>query len=156
MKANNPTSLDPSQRVEAVESKMGAGAGGLWPSPHFHLTGSPEAVTRSRFPQNVACGFPAPTLFGSWFTALERLQLPVGEAQFRCQQRCPFFDSVEGVPGEAAAGPAAAAQHPAPATLHDPIYFDETPKISDDAVISIVAAEGGVDFADLFTDCVMS
>ena len=31
-------------------------------------------------------------------------------------------------------------QHPAPVTLHDPIYFDETPKISGDAVISIVAA----------------
>src|SRR6185369_16755979 len=70
----------------------------------------------------------------------KRLQLPVGEAQFRCQQRCPFFDSVESVPGEAAAGPAAAAQHPAPVTLHDPIYFDETPEISGDAVISIVAA----------------
>ena len=50
------------------------------------------------------------------------------------------FDLVEGVPGEAASGPAAAAQHPAPVTLHDPIYFDETPKISGDAVISIVAA----------------
>src|SRR5258705_2154607 len=70
----------------------------------------------------------------------KRLQLPVGEAQFRCQQRCPFFDSIEGVPGEAAAGPAAAAQHPAPVTLHDPIYLDETPEISGDAVISIVAA----------------
>jgi len=46
----------------------------------------------------------------------------------------------EGVPGEAAAGPDTAAQHPTPVTLHDPIYFDETPKISGDAVISIVAA----------------
>src|SRR4029077_19138945 len=58
-----------------------------------HGTGSPEAVARPRFPQNVACGFPAPTLFGSCFTALQELQLPVGEAQFRCQQRCPFFDA---------------------------------------------------------------
>jgi hypothetical protein len=57
----------------------------------------------------------------------KRRQLPVGEAQFRCQQRCPFFDSIEGVLGEVAAGPAAAAQHPAPVTLHDPIYLDETP-----------------------------
>src|ERR1700720_3042654 len=106
-------------------------------------TGSPETVARPRFPQNVACGFPAPTLFGSCFTALQAPAAPgspVGEAQFRCQQRCPFFDLVEGVPGEATAGPAAAAQHPAPVTLHDPIYFDETPKISGDAVISIVAA----------------
>src|ERR1700720_2991846 len=70
----------------------------------------------------------------------KRLQLRVWEAQFRWQQRCPFFDLVEGVPGQAAAGPAAAAQHPAPVTLHDPIYFNETPKISGDAVISIVAA----------------
>jgi hypothetical protein len=30
--------------------------------------------------------------------------------------------------------------HQAPVTLHDPIYFDETPEISGDAVISIVAA----------------
>src|ERR1700740_2077729 len=86
----------------------------------------------------------------------KRLQLPVGEAQFRCQQRCPFFDSVEGVPGEAAAGPAAAAKHPAPVTLPDPIYFDETPEFSGDAVISIGAAWDGVDFAGLFTDRVMS
>src|ERR1700719_613801 len=70
----------------------------------------------------------------------KRLQLRVWEAQFRWQQRCAFFDLVEGVPGQAAAGPAAAAQHPAPVTLHDPIYFNETPKISGDAVISIVAA----------------
>jgi hypothetical protein len=39
-------------------------------------TGSPEAVTRPRFPQNVACGFPAPTLFGSWFTALRAPAAP--------------------------------------------------------------------------------
>src|ERR1700724_3503531 len=67
----------------------------------------------------------------------KRLQLPVGEAQFRCQQRCPFFDLVEGVPGEAKAGPATAAQHPAPVTLHEPIYFDETPTISGAAVIRL-------------------
>src|SRR6267142_432373 len=41
------------------------GPGSFTPS-----TGSPEAVARPRFPQNVACGFPAPTLFGSCFTAL--------------------------------------------------------------------------------------
>ncbi|MGY2844655.1 hypothetical protein ACVIWU_005475 [Bradyrhizobium sp. USDA 4509] len=39
-------------------------------------TGSPEAVARPRFPQNVACGFPAPTLFDSWFTALQALAAP--------------------------------------------------------------------------------
>ena len=39
-------------------------------------TESPEAVARPRFPQNVACGFPAPTLFGSCFTACGRLSRP--------------------------------------------------------------------------------
>ena len=37
------------------------------------LTGSPEAVTRLRFPQNVACGFPAPrssAIDSQHFTAL--------------------------------------------------------------------------------------
>src|ERR1700739_4162224 len=41
-----------------------------------HLTGSPEAVAHLRFPQNVACGFPAPTLFGSWVTALQAPAAP--------------------------------------------------------------------------------
>ena len=42
-----------------------------WQKPQLEgFTGSPEAVARPRFPQNVACGFPAPTLFGSCFTAL--------------------------------------------------------------------------------------
>ena len=80
------------------------------------------------------------------------LQLPIWEAQFWCQQRCPFFDLVECIPGEATAGPAAAARHPAPVALDDPIYLDEAPEISGDTVVSIVAAKDGVDFADLFTD----
>jgi hypothetical protein len=58
---------------------------------------------------------------------------------------------VEGVPSEATACPAAAAQHLAPVTLDDPIDFCEAPEISGDAVVSIVAAKDGVDFADLPT-----
>src|SRR4029077_15243682 len=58
-----------------VESRKGAVAG-PWASPVSPPTGSPEAVTRPRFPQNVACGFPAPTLFGSWFTALRAPAAP--------------------------------------------------------------------------------
>ncbi|WP_446471736.1 IS66 family transposase, partial [Bradyrhizobium australafricanum] len=65
----------------------------------------------------------------------KRLQLPIRKAQLRLQQRCPFFDLVEGVPSEVAACPAAAAQHSAPVTLHGPINFYETPEISGDAVI---------------------
>jgi hypothetical protein len=50
---------------------MGAIAGADGHRPVSHLTGSPEAVTRPRFPQNVTCGFTAPTLFDSCFTALQ-------------------------------------------------------------------------------------
>jgi hypothetical protein len=109
----------------------GRGSWASWHRPVSPPTGSPEAVARPRFPQNVACGFPAPTLFGSCFTALQAPAAP--------------FDSVESVPGEAVAGPAAAAQHRAPVTLHDPIYFDETPEISGDAVIRGHAIEGVLD-----------
>jgi hypothetical protein len=55
----------------------------------------------------------------------QRLQLPIGETQFWGQQRRPFFDLVEGVPRHASACPAAAAQHSAPVTLHDPVDLYE-------------------------------
>src|SRR3974390_3169543 len=42
-----------------------------------------------------------------------------------------------------------------PVTLHDTVHLHETPEISGDPVISIVAAQEGVDFADLITDLVM-
>src|ERR1019366_6889421 len=46
-------------------------------------TGSPEAVARLRFPQNVACGFPAPRS-SAVDSQLHResLQRPVRELQF--------------------------------------------------------------------------
>src|SRR6202043_1756380 len=53
-------------------------------------------------------------------------------------------------------GPAAAAQHPMPVTLHGTVHLYKTPNISGDPVISIVAAQEGIDFADLVTDRVMS
>src|SRR5258708_30469243 len=93
-------------------------------------TGSPEAVARPRFPQNVACGFTAPRSSAVGSQHCKRLQLPVREAQFRFQQRCPFFDLVEGVPSEASACPTAAAQQSAPVTRHDPVDLYETPEIS--------------------------
>jgi hypothetical protein len=71
-----------------------------------------------------------------WVPIDKRLQLPVREAQFRFQQRCPFFDLVEGVPSEASACPTAAAQHSAPVTRHDPVDLYETPEISGDAVMA--------------------
>src|SRR5262249_42969926 len=86
----------------------------------------------------------------------KRLQLPIREAQLRFQQRCPLFDLVEGVPSEATTCPAAAAQHLAPVTLDGPIDFYEAPEISGNTVVSIVAAKDCVDFADLFTDRLMS
>ena len=39
--------------------------------------------------------------------------------------------------------------------LDDPIDFPEAPEISGNAVVSIVAAKDGVDFANLFTDRLM-
>src|SRR5216683_3808364 len=118
-------------------------------------TGSPEAVARLRFPQNVACGFPAPRSSAVGSQHCKSLQLPVREAQLWFQQRCPFFDLVEAVPTEATAIPAAAAQHLTPVTFHDLVHFDQRPEIPGDAVIGIVAAQGSVDLAGLITDRVM-
>src|ERR1700730_2658149 len=121
-----------------VESRMGAVAWAIRQRSVSHPTGSPEAVARPRVPQNVACGFTAPRSSTVGSQHCKRLQLPIREAQLRLQQRCPFFDLVKGVPSEASACPAAAAQHSAPVTLHGPINFYETPEISGDAVIGIL------------------
>jgi hypothetical protein len=134
---------------------MGAVAWAIRQRSVSHPTGSPEAVARPRFPQNVACGFTAPRSSAVGSQHCKRLQLPVREAQFRFQQRCPFFDLVEGVPSEASACPTAAAQHSAPVTRHDPVDLYETPEISGDAVIGIVAAQDDVDFTGLVTDFIM-
>jgi len=54
---------------------------GLLASRRFSSTGSPEAVARPRFPQNVACGFTAPRSSAVDSQHCKRLQLPVREAQ---------------------------------------------------------------------------
>jgi hypothetical protein len=66
-----------------------------------------------------------------------------------------LFDLVEGIPSEASACPAAAAQHFAPVTLNGPIDFYEAPEISGNALMAIVAAQDDVDFTGLVTDLVM-
>ena len=43
-----------------------------------------------------------------------------------------------------------------PVTLHGAVHLGETPKISGDAVVGIVAAQEGVNFGHLVTDRVMS
>ena len=48
-------------------------------------TGSPEAVTRPRFPQNVACRFTAPRSSAVASQHRECLQLPMREPQFGSQ-----------------------------------------------------------------------
>jgi hypothetical protein len=48
-------------------------------------TGWPEAVTRLRLPQNVACRFPALRSSEVDSQRSERLQLPIWEMQFRSQ-----------------------------------------------------------------------
>jgi len=45
------------QKARWVAKQILIGIGGSLAAPP---TGSPEAVARPRFPQNVACGFPAP------------------------------------------------------------------------------------------------
>ena len=45
-------------------------------------TGSPEAVARLRFPQNVASGFPAPRSSAIGSQHREALQRPIGKMQF--------------------------------------------------------------------------
>ena len=45
------------------------------------VTGSPEAVARLRFPQNVACGFPALRSSAGVSQHCKSLQLRIGEAQ---------------------------------------------------------------------------
>jgi hypothetical protein len=75
-------------------SSDGASLVRLWLRFHTHR------VTGGGRPPDVACGFPAPTLLGSGFTGLRAPAAPsMGGAVY-----CPFFDLVEGVPGEAAAG----------------------------------------------------
>jgi hypothetical protein len=99
-----------------VESECGAVAvGRTYLFPPFRLavphwfdpgsvstpTGSPEAVARPGSHRTWRADFPHQRSSAVASHHCKRLQLPVGEAQFRRQQRCPFFDSVESVPGEA-------------------------------------------------------
>ena len=88
----------------------GRGSFGPMASTPFPITGSPEAVTRPRFPQNVACGFPAPRSSTVDLQHRECLHLPVRETQFGSQQRRPLFDLVEGGPGEVSVGRTCKAQ----------------------------------------------
>jgi hypothetical protein len=66
-----------------VESRTGAVAWGRLANTPFPVTGSPEAIARLRFPQNVACGFPAPRSSTVGSQHREALQGPIGKMQFR-------------------------------------------------------------------------
>ena len=66
---------------QLVESRMGAVAWAFGHRPVSHPTGSPEAVARLRFPQNVACGFPALRSSAGDLQHCKSLQLRVREAQ---------------------------------------------------------------------------
>jgi hypothetical protein len=124
-------------------------------SAPFPITGSPGTVARPRFPQNVACRFPAPRSSAVGSQHCECLQLPVWEAQLRSQQRRPLLDLIEGVPRQATAGPAAAAQHLAPVSLDGSIHLEQRADVSRDAVVGVVSAQDGIDLADLLADLVM-
>src|ERR1700750_1382085 len=103
-------------------------------------TGSSEAVTRLRLPQNVVCGFPALRSSGIVSQHCKSLQRPIGQPQLWLQQRDPLFEPVEVSPGEVTACPTAAAQHLAPVTLDVPIDPLQCPDVSGDAVIGVMTA----------------
>jgi hypothetical protein len=95
------------------------------------------------------------TLFGNRFTAPRVPASPgTGDAVW-VAAAASAVDLVEGGPGEVFAGPAAAAQHPVPVTLHGPVHLEHRADVSADAVVGIVAAQGGVDLADLVADPMM-
>jgi hypothetical protein len=99
--------------------------------------GSREAVARLPLPQNVAC-------------------FPYGTRSFGFSNGVRSLIWWKASQSEAMACPGATTQHFAPLTLDDPLDSYEAPEISGDAVVSIVAAKEGVNFADLFTDRLMS
>src|SRR5690349_24379265 len=90
--------------------EVGRGRGPGYPGP----TGSSEAVTRLRLPQNVVCGSPALRSSGIVSQHCKSLQRPIGQPQLWLQQRDPLFEPVEVSPGEVTACPTAAAKHLAP------------------------------------------
>jgi hypothetical protein len=69
------------ENIAMVESRMGAVAWAFGHRPVSHPTGSPEAVVRLRFPQNVACGFPALRSSAGVSQHCKSLQLRVRETQ---------------------------------------------------------------------------
>ncbi len=84
----------------------------------FYLpTGSPEAATRLRLPQNVACGFPALRSSEIDSQHCDGLKLLIGKQKPWSHNRVTCFDRVEHSPWEIALA-ATAAQHLTPVALH--------------------------------------
>ncbi len=73
-------------------------AGGKWPVYLAGPTGSPEAVARLRFPQNLACGFPALRSSAVDLQHSDSLQIPVGQMQLWSHQRKPLFNLMKCFP----------------------------------------------------------
>ena len=88
-------------------------------------TGSPEAVTHLRLPQNAACGFPARRSSETDSQHRASLKLRIGQPQLRARQRIPLLDPLECLPcdvgGSAAATTALANKNPAS------LSYDSTP-----------------------------
>ena len=98
---------------------------GLSPAPVTAFpvpTGSPEAVTRLRLPQNAACGFPARRSSESDSQHRASLKLRIGQPQLRARQRIPLLDPLERLPCDVG-GSAAATQHLAPGVFHERCTF---------------------------------
>ena len=109
--------------------------GGVTPA----ITGSPEAVAHLRFPQNVACGFPALRSSAVDSQYSDSLQRPVGQMQLWSHQWKPPLDLVERFPRHTACA-APAAQHLAPVSLNAPMHLQQCPEVPGNAVVGIVAS----------------
>src|SRR5215471_3696462 len=109
------------------------------------------AVTRTRLPQNAACGFPALRSSEIASQRGDSLQLRIPEIQLWSQQRGPLLDPMKGLPPDLAF-PASAAQHSAPETLDGPMDPLQCPDVTGHAVVGIVTAKHLIELVGLILD----
>src|SRR5215471_15603606 len=109
------------------------------------------AVTRTRLPQNAACGFPALRSSEIASQRGDSWQLRIPEIQLWSQQRGPLLDPMKGLQPDLAF-PASAAQHSAPETLYGPMDPLQCPDVSGNAVVRIVTAKHVIELVGLILD----
>jgi hypothetical protein len=121
--------------------------GGLTTSP----TGSPEAVTHLRLPQNVASGFPARRSSERDAQHSHRLQRPGRESQPRSLQRKSRLTPVEDLPRDTPCT-ASTAQPLVPVPLHCAMHVLSRTEVPGNAVVGLVTAQHLLKVAHLLLD----